>query len=124
MLCNTETNADDETTIFEPFIDFIESFFRVNDLINQLKIEINYAKKVARNKAIDREQFDSKITMIKNSFTKHAHELRVIDSSRHQKISDMLLNKLIQVILRIKIETLFDNDQKPNPHVSKKNKQK
>lgn len=118
MSCNTELSADDETTVFEPHIDFFETFFGIKDLINKMRRDIIFVKKTSKGK-VDKELYAKDIDIIRQTFEKNAISLCEY-SHQHDKLMHMLLNKIIHIILNMRIISLFDDDQKPNAHVSRK----
>ncbi len=144
MYCNMELNADDETTIFEPHMPFMESLFGINDSINDLQCDIYFRKKRAKGKSINREDFSRKIDEMSKQFHSRAMKIceyqhpkfskKSIDSGRwwrdqnnkyyhkHYPIVNMLLNKIFQIIIKVRIDELFDDETKENPHVSRKKK--
>ncbi|AYV77730.1 MAG: hypothetical protein Edafosvirus1_61 [Edafosvirus sp.] len=123
MQCNVELNADDETTIFEPHVLFFETFFNVKHLIDNLQLQINFDKKINKGKSCDKEIYTKSINNIKQTFMENAMKMCICESQKHKKVAEMLMNKIIHIILLIKIQSLFDDDKKPNAHMTKREKQ-
>ncbi len=61
MYCNMELNADDETTIFEPHMPFMESLFGINDSINDLQCDIYFRKKEQKESQLIEKIFLEKL---------------------------------------------------------------
>lgn len=124
MYCNMELSADDETTIFEPHIPFLESFFQVKDELVTLRNKIVFAKKMARGTMVDQTQYQDEINKIKEKFSQRANIFCVyqFDKYKDNNVKSMLISKLAQIVLKIRIESLFDEEVKENPHVGRKTK--
>jgi hypothetical protein len=120
MLCNTDSTPDDETTSFEPYVKFIEHFFGI--YFEGLVEDIIFAKKTSKGKDIEKNQYLMKIDKIQQKFIDQAFSLCHYSSHKHIKVINMILSKIFHLLVLIRIDSLFDQEHKENPHVSKKKK--
>ena len=122
MLCNMELSADDETTVFEPHCGFLETFFGIKDELVALRTKIGFAKKLSKGKLIPKSEFKDEIDKLVSKFDLNANNLCTYTFFKHKAVhvKSMLISKLAQILLKVRIESLFDDDIKENPHVSRR----
>lgn len=121
MCANNELSADDETTIFEPHVAFFEKVLSIKDKVDKLYHSITVDKWDHNGQIIDRSIYDHKMQDIRNCAEKKTISLCPV-TSKYNKIVKIIMNKIVHMILQIKIAPLFDDDKKPNPHISKRKK--
>lgn len=120
MLCNTDLTPDDETTSFEPYVDFIGRL--LGAYFGNLVGDIVFSIKTSREKDVGKTQFLARIDEIKRKFNHHAMSICHYSSQKHIKTINMILNKIFHLLVLIKVDSLFDREQKENPHVSRRKK--
>lgn len=124
--CSSDLSSDDETTFFEPILQFLVSFFGVKDEIDSFRSAIIMKKKLQKKIPIERKQYDLVIEKIRSKF--FAAAMRRCDYGgefKKKAIAELLVRKLIHVVLQMQIEPLFASpldDKKPNPHMTKRTK--
>lgn len=120
ILCDLNLNADDETTIYESHIDFFDRLF--GNGLDDVRREIIFQHKIKKKIPIDVQCFESKILAIKNSFLQRGLAVCHYEKPGYQMIAVLFLEKLFQILRKIKIDSLFAESPKTNPHVSQRKK--
>lgn len=122
ILLDLEQNADDELTIFESHVDFLNHMFGQH--LKKLKAEIMSKIRVKKNYCVDAK--DPIIIKCKKDFFANALSMccyeRPDQAKHHHKVVSLFLDKLFQVLYAHNITSLLPVPLKENPHMSKRKK--